>query len=87
MSGSLCFWNLCVRKFCRGYISGTIKLLVKGKGISKMFKNLFMTMDYVTFMKWQFAAMASGAALIGTWWLCSKWEKAYEDARNEGVVA
>jgi hypothetical protein len=34
-----------------------------------MFKNLFMTMDYVTFMKWQFAAMASGAALIGTWWM------------------
>lgn len=51
-----------------------------------MFKNLIMTMDYVTFMKWQWAAMACGAATVGMWWLASKWESSYKEAQEAGAV-
>lgn len=48
--------------------------------------NIMYTMSYGTFMKWQAAAMATGAALVGTWWLLSKWQDAYDEARGAGVV-
>ena len=46
-----------------------------------MFKGLVVTMNYVTFMKWQWAAMATGA-----WWLASKWQQAYKEAQEAGAV-
>ena len=49
-----------------------------------MFKNLFMAMDYATFMKWQLLAIASGV-LLG--WACKQWEQDYKEAREAGVVA
>ena len=51
-----------------------------------MFKNLFMTMSYSTFMKWQIAAMATGAAYVGMAWLGSKWKEAYKEAQDAGAV-
>lgn len=49
--------------------------------------NIWFTMTYGTFCKWQAAAMATGAGLVGFWWLLSKWEKSYDEARDAGVVA
>ena len=52
-----------------------------------MFKNLYMVMNYTTFYKWQLAAMAVGAGLVGCWWMINSWEKDYKEARDAGVVA
>ena len=49
-----------------------------------MLKNLFMFMDYSTFMKWQLLAIVSGA---GLGWCAAKWEEAYKEARDAGAVA
>ncbi len=49
-----------------------------------MWKNLWMAMDYGTFMKWQLLAIASGAFLG---WVCKSWEEAYIEAREAGAVA
>lgn len=51
-----------------------------------MFKGLVVTMNYVTFMKWQWAAMATGAGIVATWWLSSKWQQAYKEAQEAGAV-
>lgn len=56
-------------------------------GGMSMYKNLYMVMNYATFMKWMLVAMASGAMTVGSWWLMDKWVKAYEDARKDGAVA
>lgn len=52
-----------------------------------MYKNMYLIMNYMTFTKWMLLAMASGAACVGSMWLCEKWAKAYEDARKDGAVA
>ena len=49
-----------------------------------MFKNLFMMMDYVTFMKWQALAIVSG---IGLGYVAKAWQDAYDEARQAGAVA
>ena len=83
MSGPLCFCNFRLRKTYNSYISDNTVL---GKGGLSVFKNLFMTMSYSTFMKWQFAAMATGAAYVGMAWLGSKWKEAYKEAQEAGAV-
>jgi hypothetical protein len=72
-----------MRIIYNSYISGNTVL---GKGGLIMFKNLFMTMSYSTFMKWQIAAMATGAAYVGMAWLGSKWKEAYKEAQDAGAV-
>lgn len=52
-----------------------------------MYKNMFIMMNYATFMKWMLVAMASGAMTVGSWWLLDKFVKAYEEAREDGAVA
>lgn len=52
-----------------------------------MFKNLYVMMSYSTFYKWQLAAMAVGGGLVGCWWLLTKWDENYKEARDAGVVA
>ena len=49
-----------------------------------MIKNLFMMMDYGTFIKWKLLAIASG---VGLGWCCAKWQEAYNEARDAGAVA
>ena len=49
--------------------------------------NILYTMTYGTFMKWQLAAMATGAGMVGTFWLLHEWSKAYDEAREAGAVA
>lgn len=49
--------------------------------------NIMYTMTYSTFMKWQIAAMVTGASIVGSFWLLEKWQKAYEEARENGAVA
>lgn len=48
--------------------------------------NIMYSMSYATFMKWQLAAMATGAAMVGSWWLLSKWEQSYREAQEAGAV-
>ena len=50
-----------------------------------MFKVLIMSMNYVTWTKWQLLAIASGV-LLG-WTACDLWKEAYDDARKGGAVA
>lgn len=85
MSGSLCFWNLCVRKFCRAYISGTIYTLVKGQGVTMNMLVMMSGKTYATTVMAAAAVGAAGAAAIA--WLCNRWERSYKDARDAGVVA
>ena len=49
-----------------------------------MFKNLVLMCDYVTFMKWQALAIASGCFLG---WACKEWCDAYAEAKEAGVVS
>ena len=48
-----------------------------------MFRGMFMTMSYKTFMQWQLLAMASGALTVGSWWLTHELVKRYETASDE----
>lgn len=50
-----------------------------------MLKNLIVTMDYVTWYKWQLVATAVGAG-IG-WAMCNWWRDAFNEARDAGAVA
>lgn len=82
MSGSLCFLNLCVRKFCRAYIS--INHLVKGQG-DKM--GTMLLMSGRTFAKFELAAFAVGVGITGVAaWLCNRWDRSYAEAKEAGVV-
>jgi hypothetical protein len=83
MSGSLCFWNLCVRKFCRAYID-TDHILVKGQGVTMEMLVMMSGKTYATTVMAAAAVGAAGAAAIA--WLCNKWEQSYNEARNAGVV-
>ena len=83
MSEPLCFCNFRLRKTYNSYISVNT---FNSKEDKDMFKGLTMVMSYTTFMKWQWAAMATGAGIVGTWWLASKWQQAYNEAREAGVV-
>ena len=84
MSGSLCFWNLCVRKFCRAYIS--VNHIFKEREV--LMNEVMLVMTGKTFAKMELAAFAVGAVVVGgLTWVCNRWDKAYKDARSSGVVA
>ena len=50
--------------------------------------DVMLVMTGKAFIKAELAAFAVGAAAIGGLaWICNKWEKSYNEARNAGVVA